>query len=156
MITALSTLLQGEAEAAQASVPCADAAPNPLACCQCRALLLEMITALSTLLQGEAGAAQASVPCAIAGISLQRVHAVPYFTNDTYVCNLLRARQKQQWRQDRMLLLEQVCSRAKQKQLRHQYHALVLCPNQALCQQIVATVHALKGDNGLPLLSAAF
>lgn len=46
--------------------------------------------------------------------------------------------------------------RAKQKQLRHQYHALVLCPNQALCQQIVATVHALKGDNGLPLLSAAF
>ncbi|GIL99170.1 hypothetical protein Vretimale_4395 [Volvox reticuliferus] len=35
------------------------------------------------------------------------------------------------------------------------YHALVLCPNAALCQQVVATVNGLCGPEGEQLLTAA-
>ncbi|EFJ41914.1 hypothetical protein VOLCADRAFT_98000 [Volvox carteri f. nagariensis] len=35
------------------------------------------------------------------------------------------------------------------------YHALVLCPNAALCQQVVATVNGLQGPDGEQLLTAA-
>ncbi|KAG2499282.1 hypothetical protein HYH03_002860 [Edaphochlamys debaryana] len=35
------------------------------------------------------------------------------------------------------------------------YHALVLCPNMTLCQQVVAAVNALRGPDGEPLVTAA-
>jgi superfamily II DNA/RNA helicase len=36
-----------------------------------------------------------------------------------------------------------------------QYHALVLCPNGPLCQQVASVVNSLRSDQGEPLLSAA-
>ena len=35
------------------------------------------------------------------------------------------------------------------------YHALVLCPNVALCHQVLAVALSLKAEDGAPLLSAA-
>ncbi|GFR41287.1 hypothetical protein Agub_g1802 [Astrephomene gubernaculifera] len=35
------------------------------------------------------------------------------------------------------------------------YHALVLCPNTTLCQQVVAAVKCLRGPDGEPLVTAA-
>ncbi len=36
-----------------------------------------------------------------------------------------------------------------------QYHAVVLCPNLALCQQVMTAVHGLVDAAGAPLLTAA-
>lgn len=36
-----------------------------------------------------------------------------------------------------------------------QFHALVLCPNGALCQQVVTVINSLKSPEGQPLLTAA-
>lgn len=37
----------------------------------------------------------------------------------------------------------------------YQYHALVLCPNLALCKQVQDVVARLLGADGKPLLTAA-